>query len=191
MAVKSADLIQALSERQQATERQLGELAGAVKALQARVAELSQPAAAAAIEVKAPAAKEAAHGEVTPEMLVVIAAVSLRDVSLEVIGRRPGEIGFITGLVEDLDLGARDGDVDQPHLDMLRETSDQGPAKIVSRTDSGPGPAEGREGGIPTAAFPFRAAVSAARREIDRRKHLQAVAYGTLVLLDCPKQRKT
>ena len=74
MAVKSADLIQALSERQQAMERQLGELAGAVKALQARVAELSQPAAAAAVEVKAQAAKEAVHGEVTPEMLVVITA---------------------------------------------------------------------------------------------------------------------
>jgi methylmalonyl-CoA carboxyltransferase large subunit len=74
VAVKSADLIQALSERQQAMERQLGELAGAVKALQARVAELSQPAAAAAVEVKAQAAKEAVHGEVTPEMLVVITA---------------------------------------------------------------------------------------------------------------------
>ena len=72
MAVKSADLIQALSERQQATERQLAELAGAVKALQARVAELSQPAAA--VEVKVPAAKQTAHGEVSPEMLVVIAA---------------------------------------------------------------------------------------------------------------------
>ena len=72
MAVKSADLIRALSERQLATERQLGELTGAVKALQARVAELSQPTAA--VEVKAPAAKQAVHGEVTPEMLVVIAA---------------------------------------------------------------------------------------------------------------------
>jgi methylmalonyl-CoA carboxyltransferase large subunit len=77
VAVKSADLIRALSERQLETERQLGELAGAVKALQARVAELSQPAAAAAVEVKASAAKQAGHGEkgeVTPEMLVVIAA---------------------------------------------------------------------------------------------------------------------
>jgi methylmalonyl-CoA carboxyltransferase large subunit len=72
VAEKSADLVQALSERQLAMERQLGELAGAVKALQARVAELSQPAAAAS----APAAgvKAAAKEEVTPEILVLITA---------------------------------------------------------------------------------------------------------------------
>jgi len=40
-------LIQAVSERQLATERQLGELAGALKALEARVAALSQPTALA------------------------------------------------------------------------------------------------------------------------------------------------
>ncbi|MGO9318819.1 MAG: hypothetical protein ACLPXT_05225 [Terracidiphilus sp.] len=79
MAVSTKDLIQAVSERQLAMERRLGELAGAVKALQARVAELGQPAAsqpvfAAAAAVTAAAAKEAVHGEVTPEMLVVIAA---------------------------------------------------------------------------------------------------------------------
>jgi hypothetical protein len=83
VAVSAKDLIQAVSERQLAMERQLNELAGAVKALQARVAELSQPPAlqaapAPAVEVKAAAAaKEAAHREtreVTPETLVVIAA---------------------------------------------------------------------------------------------------------------------
>jgi methylmalonyl-CoA carboxyltransferase large subunit len=77
VAVNANDLIQAVSERQLAMERQLGELADAVKALQTRVAELSQPTASVAVEVKAPAAKEAAHGEtgeVTPEVLVVIAA---------------------------------------------------------------------------------------------------------------------
>ena len=81
MAVSAKDLIQAVSERQLAMERQLNELAGAVKALQARVAELSQPLAsspapASASEVKtaASATKEAGHGEVTPEILVVIAA---------------------------------------------------------------------------------------------------------------------
>jgi methylmalonyl-CoA carboxyltransferase large subunit len=72
VAVKAADLVRDLSERQLAMERQLGELAGAVKALQARVAELSQPAAAAF----APAAgvKATAKEEVTPEILVVITA---------------------------------------------------------------------------------------------------------------------
>ncbi len=84
MAVDLTDLVQAVSERQQATERQLGELAGALKALQDRVAELSQspaapPAVALVVEVEAAAAaaKEAAlreTGEVTPEMLAVIAA---------------------------------------------------------------------------------------------------------------------
>ncbi len=82
MAVNAKDLIQAMSERQLAMERQLGELAGAVKALQARVAELSQPAALQpqapqAAVVKAATANEAARGEsgeVTPEILVMIAA---------------------------------------------------------------------------------------------------------------------
>lgn len=83
MTVNLTDLIRALSERQFATERQLGELAGALKTLQARVAELSapassQPAATPVVKTKADGtAKEAAHGakaEVTPEVLVVIAA---------------------------------------------------------------------------------------------------------------------
>ena len=82
MAVKVSDLVEAVSERQLAMERELSELAGAVKALQARVAELSQPpapppASAPTVEVKADAAKNTAHreaGEVTSEMLVVIAA---------------------------------------------------------------------------------------------------------------------
>jgi methylmalonyl-CoA carboxyltransferase large subunit len=78
VAVNAKDKIQALSERQLAMERQLGELASTVKALQARVAELSEPAAPApVVNVKTTAAKVMAHretGEVSPEMLVVIAA---------------------------------------------------------------------------------------------------------------------
>jgi methylmalonyl-CoA carboxyltransferase large subunit len=83
VTVNLTDLIRALSERQFATERQLGELTGALKALQARVAELSasaslQPAATPVVKTKADdTAKEAAPGakaEVTPEVLVVIAA---------------------------------------------------------------------------------------------------------------------
>ena len=84
MAVNAKDMIQAMSERQLAMERQLSELAGAIKALQARVAELSQPPAlqpafnsAAGVIAAATSAKEAVHreaGEVTSEMLVVIAA---------------------------------------------------------------------------------------------------------------------
>ena len=70
MAVKSADLVRDLSERQLAMERQLGEVAGAVKALQARLNELSQPASAA----PAAGVKAAAKEEVTPEILVLITA---------------------------------------------------------------------------------------------------------------------
>ena len=81
MTVNLTDLIRALSERQFATERQLGELADAVKALQARIDELSataalRPPAAPAAHGTA-AATEAIHqgkAEVTPEVLVVIAA---------------------------------------------------------------------------------------------------------------------
>jgi methylmalonyl-CoA carboxyltransferase large subunit len=84
VGVNLTDLIQAVSERQLATERQLGELAGALKALEARVAALSQPTAlqpasapAAGVKAATAAATEAVHpgkGEVTPEILVVIAA---------------------------------------------------------------------------------------------------------------------
>ena len=79
MAVDLTELIQAVSERQRAAEGQLSELAAAFKALEARVAELSKPAAAFIADATAPAsvAKEAVHREkeeVTPEMLVVIAA---------------------------------------------------------------------------------------------------------------------
>jgi methylmalonyl-CoA carboxyltransferase large subunit len=82
VAVNAKDKIQAVSERQLAMERQLGELAGTVKALQARVAELSQPQAlqpssAPIAGVKTAAAKDTAHretGEVSPEILVMIAA---------------------------------------------------------------------------------------------------------------------
>jgi len=86
VAVSAKDMIQAVSERQLAMERQLDELASAVKALQARVAELSQPqalqtAGAPAVGVKTAADTESVPretgretGEVTPEMLVVIAA---------------------------------------------------------------------------------------------------------------------
>ena len=79
MAVDLTELIQALSDRQRAAEDQLSELAAAFKALEVRVAELSQPASASVAEAATPSyvAKEEVHKnneEVTPEMLVVIAA---------------------------------------------------------------------------------------------------------------------
>ncbi len=76
MTENLTDLIQALSQRQLAAERQLGELTAALKALQTRVAELSAPAAAGPV-AKVDAAKPSVHGakaEVTPEVLVVITA---------------------------------------------------------------------------------------------------------------------
>lgn len=79
MAVDLTELIQVVSERQRTAEGQLSELAAVFKALEARVAELSQPAAVPVAEAAATAsvAKEEVHRkneEVTPEMLVVIAA---------------------------------------------------------------------------------------------------------------------
>ena len=84
MVVNLTDLIQAVSERQLATERQLSELTDALKALEARVAALDQPPAlqpastpVAGVQAAIAAAKETAYpgkGEVTPETLVVIAA---------------------------------------------------------------------------------------------------------------------
>src|ERR1035441_9584704 len=73
------DLIQAVSERQRAAEGQLSELASAFKALEARVVELRQQTAAPVDVAAVPASvvKETVHREkeeVTPEMLVVIAA---------------------------------------------------------------------------------------------------------------------
>jgi phage protein D len=75
------DLIQAISERQQAMESQLSSLAGALKALQARVAEVPELQAAAAQAAEKQAAPAAAKQteqrgdeQVTPETLVMIAA---------------------------------------------------------------------------------------------------------------------
>jgi methylmalonyl-CoA carboxyltransferase large subunit len=63
-------MVRDLSERQLAMERQLSEVAGVVKALQARLNEFSQSAAA----VPAAGVKSAAKEEITPEILVVITA---------------------------------------------------------------------------------------------------------------------
>jgi len=66
-----------LSERQQEMESQLSLLTSTLKALEARVAELSRPAGAEAAGVAGAAAKEAVPAgeeQVTPETLVVIAA---------------------------------------------------------------------------------------------------------------------
>jgi hypothetical protein len=68
--VDLTELIQTVSERHKAMEGQLSELAEAVKALEARLAQVGHPAASAAVT-------EAVHREqeqVTPETLVVIAA---------------------------------------------------------------------------------------------------------------------
>ena len=62
MAVDLNNLIKSLSQRQQATESQLNELAGVIKALEARLCPTATDA------------EKGAENHVTPEMLVVIAA---------------------------------------------------------------------------------------------------------------------
>ena len=84
MAVKKKETIQDVSKRQLAIERRLSELADAIEALQARVADLSKSAAmqkaaepAAGAKAAATAVTEAVHretGDVSPEILVMIAA---------------------------------------------------------------------------------------------------------------------
>ncbi|MGA9072071.1 MAG: hypothetical protein WB424_17540 [Terracidiphilus sp.] len=70
MAENLSESNQPVSERQRAMEGQLSELAQAVKALEARLAEAGRTAAAFAPKETAPQK----DGEVTPEILVVIAA---------------------------------------------------------------------------------------------------------------------
>jgi hypothetical protein len=81
-------LIQALSERQQATERQLSELGATVKALEARIATLEPavapaPKAVPAKPAAAPAPK-AKKPEVSPEILVMLAAAATAFMGKEV-----------------------------------------------------------------------------------------------------------
>ncbi len=78
-----AALIQAISDRQQASERQLSELSAAVKALEASIAALTKPAAAPAAPAKAaqPAPVKVA---VSPEILVILAAAATSYLGKEV-----------------------------------------------------------------------------------------------------------
>lgn len=85
MVLNIEDLVQTLSERQLATERQMSELSSAFKALEARLAELSQSAASrpATAQKSAMEAASSAAGavqlikeEVTPELLVMLAATA-------------------------------------------------------------------------------------------------------------------
>jgi methylmalonyl-CoA carboxyltransferase large subunit len=67
-------LRQALSQHQQGVESQLRALAGALKTLEARMAESNRPAAAAPVVEAVAGTAAPAQGEVTPEVLVMIAA---------------------------------------------------------------------------------------------------------------------
>jgi hypothetical protein len=79
VAMNLTDMVQAVSVRQNKTERQLDELRGAIKALEAQVAELKRAiekpssAQAALPVVKQPVSVQE---EVTPEILLVIAAAA-------------------------------------------------------------------------------------------------------------------
>ena len=75
-----AALIQALTERQRAAERRLSILSTQITALEARITELSQSSAlrdAAAAQAKAAQTpRKPASAEVTPEIIVVLAAAA-------------------------------------------------------------------------------------------------------------------
>ena len=78
-----AALIQAISDRQQASERQLSELSAAVKALEATIATLAKPAAVLAAPAKAAQAAPA-KVSVSPEILVILAAAATSFLGKEV-----------------------------------------------------------------------------------------------------------
>jgi hypothetical protein len=75
-------LIEALAERQQTADRRLSELGALVEALEARIAELTRVAPPAVLPAAAlPKAAQAtpaiaAKAEVTPEMIVILAAAA-------------------------------------------------------------------------------------------------------------------
>ena len=76
-----AELIQALTERQQTAERRLSELGTQINALEARIEELSQTSALRGTAgVQATAAQTTPgmpiQAEITPEILVVLAAAA-------------------------------------------------------------------------------------------------------------------
>jgi hypothetical protein len=77
-----AKLIRALSERQEASERRLAELRASVKTLESKIAEIVQSAAPQGeVEERAANAAQSAAGktrkaEVTPEILVMLAAAA-------------------------------------------------------------------------------------------------------------------
>ena len=74
MAVELTETIQAVQKRQEATESRLAELTVALKAIEARLAELSKPVAAPVTSSAAKEAVSSEKNEVTPETLVMIAA---------------------------------------------------------------------------------------------------------------------
>ncbi len=80
MEENAKSLIAALEARQQTLERHLGELTVVVKALEARLAELGKPAAPA----PAPAPPQPKKPEITPEILVMLAAAATAYLGKEV-----------------------------------------------------------------------------------------------------------
>jgi hypothetical protein len=72
-------LVEALAERLQTSDRRLSELGALVESLEARIAKLSPVAPHAALPVAAPAKAApaiAVKAEVTPEMIVILAAAA-------------------------------------------------------------------------------------------------------------------
>lgn len=80
MEQKLAEIIQALSERQKAVEHKLSEMSAVLKALEARIAELSQPVTGRPPTATAKAAQAAPakplKPAITPEVLVMLAAAA-------------------------------------------------------------------------------------------------------------------
>jgi len=83
-----AELIQALTERQQTAERRLSELRTQISDLEARIAELSQSSAPRSAAAQAKAAQNTPEkqktDQVTPDILVMLAAAATAFLGKEV-----------------------------------------------------------------------------------------------------------
>lgn len=84
MEQNTAEFMKALSERQQSVERQLSELSALVKALEAKIASVSQPGSARPAKAAPPVAIKPKPAEVSPEVLVMLAAAATAYLGKEV-----------------------------------------------------------------------------------------------------------
>ena len=109
------------------------------------------------------------------QQAVVGAAAVLRDDGLHPVAFSV-DVLLVRILVPELQLGARDGHVDDAHADVRRQVLDHLAAEEIDRTQVVAFPADGRRGRVPMALLPSVAG------HVDRRHELEARVVEALVL---------